>query len=66
VILIRVALATAVMVMLLAELQPPAETWSSSAWHLRVGYVAGLVAAGAGAYFFVLLVSGFRFVELRR
>jgi putative peptidoglycan lipid II flippase len=66
VILIRVALATAVMVMLLAELQPPAETWSNSAWYLRVAYVASLVAAGAGAYFFVLLVSGFRFVELRR
>jgi putative peptidoglycan lipid II flippase len=64
--LMRVALATVAMIALLAWLQPAPETWSNSAWHLRVAYLAGLVAAGAASYFFVLLVSGFRFAELRR
>jgi putative peptidoglycan lipid II flippase len=57
--------ATAVMVALVLWLSPAAPAWLAWGWQRRALEIAGLVAAGGGAYLAVLAAAGVRLRDLR-
>lgn len=61
----RLFAATAVMVGLVLWLSPAAPAWLAWGWQRRALELAGLVAAGGGAYLAVLAAAGVRLRDLR-
>ncbi len=61
----RYLAANAVMVAVLLGITPATSFWLSQVWWLKVVYILGICAAGAGSYFAALFLLGFRPRELR-
>jgi putative peptidoglycan lipid II flippase len=58
--LIQVTLANVVMWIVIDRLERPLDWWLATSASDRIGWLAVSIAAGAGAYFIVLLVTGLR------
>lgn len=62
----RVILANGVLIAVVQALNPSFQVWLAWGDAARVGYLAGLVAAGAGAYLLALLLGGMRPRDFRQ
>ncbi len=62
---VKTAVATTAMVLLLLATSPPAQSWLQLAMHERVLWMMGLCGLGGAAYFVILFAAGVRPRDLR-